>query len=175
MLFRLEDDDSGVLGLPGLDMDRDWGVDPLTRPTRCDSRCHGRMRPLCRLAPSGGSRQRSACPHNGPANHAPRAPSPPQPAQTRFTVTKAASARLRMPQPVITSSQSLPAARRMEWKRPLMTHTACLWCNKLDVAKVRTGSMLLKNSRNLIFDSGSIPNAVVAQAAPYDLKMPRAS
>jgi hypothetical protein len=29
--------------------------------------------------------------------------------------------------------------------------------------------VLLKNSRHLVFNSGSIPDAVAAQAAPYDL------
>jgi hypothetical protein len=36
-------------------------------------------------------------------------------------------------------------------------------------AKVQSASMQLRNSRNLIFDSGSIPDAVAAEAASYDL------
>jgi hypothetical protein len=39
----------------------------------------------------------------------------------------------------------------------------------VDLLKSSFGSMLLKNSRNLIFDSGGIHDAVVAQAAPYGL------
>jgi hypothetical protein len=35
--------------------------------------------------------------------------------------------------------------------------------------RVQSGSMLLKNSRDLVFESDSIPDDVVAQAAPYDL------
>jgi hypothetical protein len=34
---------------------------------------------------------------------------------------------------------------------------------------VRTGSMLLKNTRHLVFNSDSIPAVVVTQAAPYDV------
>jgi hypothetical protein len=46
----------------------------------------------------------------------------------------------------------------------------CAWApGSSYLVKVRNGSMLLKNSQSLVFDSDSIPDAVVAQATPYAL------